>query len=481
MIDHQELIHSIEGKQSAYIAAASQIWDYAETAFQEYRSAQTLEELLEQAGFQVRRNVAGMETAFVAEAGSGKPVIGFLGEYDALPGLSQQADVAVHTPIVEGGPGHGCCHHILGTGALAAAVALKEYMERHSLPGTVRYYGCPAEEGGAGKIYLAKAGLFDDADCAITWHPCDDNNIWSMNFMAIQNLRIRFYGVAAHSASQGHLGRNALEATELTGVGSNYLRGHVERDVCINYAVTNAGGPAPNVIQDYAEMVYNIRAYTHKKAVAAAQWVEEIAKGAAMMSRTRVEVLYEGGLSELIPNRTLERIAYEKFLQVGPTPYTQEDLDFCAKIHETFPAGSEESTFNNLSYLYGKTAQELIPQIRGKVINDVIYPYTEIPHAKYGSTDVCDVSWFTPTMQVTTACYAKDTPGHSWQQVAQGKRSLCFNGMLTAAKIMALTGAELATSPDKVRAMRDEFQAAMAGRTYECPLPSDMRPGSAEF
>ena len=185
MIDHQELIHSIEGKQSAYIAAASQIWDYAETAFQEYRSAQTLEELLEQAGFQVRRNVAGMETAFVAEAGSGKPVIGFLGEYDALPGLSQQADVAVHTPIVEGAPGHGCCHHILGTGALAAAVALKEYMERHSLPGTVRYYGCPAEEGGAGKIYLAKAGLFDDADCAITWHPCDDNNIWSMNFMAM--------------------------------------------------------------------------------------------------------------------------------------------------------------------------------------------------------------------------------------------------------------------------------------------------------
>ena len=480
MIDNEEVIQSIENKRDQYIQVASQIWDYAETCFQEHRSSRALESLLEQEGFRVQRDVAGMETAFIAEAGSGKPVIGFLGEYDALPGLSQKADAVTHTPIVEGGPGHGCCHHILGTGALAAAVALKEYMEHHNLPGTIRYYGCPAEEGGAGKIYLARDGLFDDADCAITWHPCDDNNIWSMNFMAIQNLRIRLYGVAAHSATRGHLGRNALEATELTGVGSNYLRGHVERDVCINYAITNAGGPAPNVIQDYAEMVYNIRAYTHKKAVAAAQWVEDIARGAAMMSRTRVEVLYEGGLSELIPNRTLERIAYEKFLEVGPTPYSQEDLEFCTQIHATFPSGAEESTCNNLAYLYGKTAQQLIPQIRGKMINDIIYPYTEIPHAKYGSTDVCDVSWFTPTMQVTTACYAKDTPGHSWQQVAQGKRPLCYNGMMTAAKVMALTGAELVVCPEKVQAMREEFHNAMEGRVYECPLPPNAHPGREE-
>ena len=477
-INKDEIIGLIEENRDAYIDVSSRIWDYAETCFKEYKSSEALADLLEREGFRVRRHVADMETAFVAEAGTGTPVIGFLGEYDALPALSQKAGETTHSPIQEGAPGHGCCHHILGTGALAAAVAVKRYMEAHKLSGTVRYYGCPAEEGGAGKIYLAKAGLFDDAACAITWHPCDDNNIWSMNFMAIQNLRIRFYGVAAHSASQGHLGRNSLEATELTGVGSNYLRGHVERDVCINYAVTNAGGPAPNVIQDYAEMVYNIRAYTHKKAVAAAQWVEEIARGAAMMSRTRVEVLYEGGLSELIPNRTLERIAYEKFLEVGPTPYTQDDLDFCAKIHETFPAGAEESTCSNLAYLYGKTAQELIPQIRGKFINDIIYPYTEIPHAKYGSTDVCDVSWFTPTMQVTTACYAKDTPGHSWQQVAQGKRPLCYNGMMTAAKVMALTGAQLLVDPQAVADMRAEFDAAMEGRTYECPLPESMRPSA---
>lgn len=480
-IHTEELIRMVEEGRQTYVETANRIWDYAELCFAEKKSAAQLEDLLEKEGFRVQRGVAGMETAFVAEYGRGEPVIGFLGEYDALPSLSQVAGAVEHTPIVEGGPGHGCCHHILGTGAAAAVIALKKYMQAHGLAGTLRYYGCPAEEGGAGKIYLAKAGLFDDAACAITWHPCDDNNIWSMNFMAIQNLRIRFYGIAAHSASQGHLGRNALEATELTGVGSNYLRGHVQRDVCINYAVTNAGGPAPNVIQDYAEMVYNIRAYTHQKAVDAARWVEEIARGAAMMSRTQVEVLYEGGLSELIPNRTLERIAYEKFLQVGPTPYTQEDVDFCEKIHASFPEGSEESTFANLEYLYGKTAQQLIPQLRGKYINDIIYPYTEIPHAKYGSTDVCDVSWFTPTMQVTTACYAKDTPGHSWQQVAQGKQPLCYNGMMTAAKVMALTGAQLLVDPQAVKQMREEFEQAMQGKQYDCPLPEDMKPVPRSF
>ena len=479
--EEKELIRQMEEHRAEYEEAARRIWDYAELCFQERKSSETLASLLEAAGFRVTRGAAGMETAFIAEYGQGEPVLGFLGEYDALPGLSQKAGEVTHCPIEEGGPGHGCGHHILGTAAAAAAIAVKEFMEKKGLTGTLRYYGCPAEEGGAGKIYLAREGLFNDTACAITWHPTDDNNIWSMNFMAIQNLRIKFHGVAAHSPSQGHLGRNALEAIELTGVGSNYLRAHVQRDVCVNYAVINAGGPAPNVIQDYAEMVFNIRAYTHTRAVETANWVEDIAKGAAMMTRTKVEVLYEGGLSELIPNRTLEKLTFDKFLEVGPTPYTQEDLEFCRKIHESFPERAEESTCSTLSYLYGKVADELIPQIRGKVINDILYPYTEIPHAKYGSTDVCDVSWFTPTVQVTTACYAKDTPGHSWQEVAQGKRPLCFSGMMTAAKVMALTGAELLESPEKVAEMRREFAKAMEGKTYVCPIPEDMKPGNSEI
>jgi len=472
----QDITNFIDENKAQYIQIADRIWEYAELAFREHQSSKALSKTLEEVGFKVTRGVSDMDTAFVAETGRGKPVIAFLGEYDALPGLSQEANVTTYSPIVKGGPGHGCGHHILGTSAMAAAIALKNYIENNNLSGTIRYYGCPAEEGGAGKIYMARDGLFNDTECAITWHPADDNNIWSMNFMAIQNMRIHFTGIASHSASQGHLGRNALSAVELTNIASNYLRGHVQRDVCINYAVTDAGGTAPNVIQANAEVVYCVRAATYKRAKETAERIKEIAQGAAMMTGTKVEVEFTGGLSELVPNRTLERIAYDKFLKIGPVSYTQDDVEFCKKIHAAFPENAEESTFDTLRYLYGPIAEEIIPKIKGKYINDIIYPYTEIPHPKYGSTDVCDVSWFTPTVQFTTACYAKDTPGHSWQEVAQGKRSLCHNGMLTAAKIMALTGAELFTNPEAVAKMRAEFEKAMEGRNYLCPIAPYQKP-----
>ncbi len=476
MKTQNDVISYLDKNRQTYVDLSSEIWDYAEMCFNERRSAAALSQALETEGFTVQRGVAGMDTAFIAEAGSGKPIIGFLGEYDALSGLSQQADVAIRKPVIEGAPGHGCGHHILGTAAMAAAIALKHYMADNNIAGTVRFYGCPAEEGGGGKIYMAREGLFNDADCAITWHATDDNNIWSMNFLAIQGMKIHFTGIAAHSASQGHLGRNALSAVELTNIAANYLRGHVQRDVCINYAVTDTGGTAPNVIQASGEVVYCVRASTHQRARETAERIKEIAQGAAMMTGTAVEIEFTGGLSELIPNRALERIAYSKLLLVGPVPYGEEDMEFCREIHKTFPDNAEESTFSTLRYLYGPLAEKLIPQIKGKYINDIIYPYTEIPHAKYGSTDVCDVSWFTPTVQVTTACYAKDTPGHSWQEVAQGKRALCFNGMMVAAKVMALTGIELATKPEQIRKIRREFNKAMAGKTYECPIPADHKP-----
>lgn len=472
----EDMISYIEKNRDTFIDVSSRIWDYAETCYEEHQSAKALAEVLAADGFRLQQGVADMDTAFIAEWGEGEPVIGFLGEYDALVGLSQKAGCTTQDPEHPGAPGHGCGHHILGTGAMAAAMALRHYMEDNAIPGTVRYYGCPAEEGGGGKLYLARAGLFDDAKVAITWHPTDDNNIWSMNFMAVQGLRIRFTGIAAHSASQGHLGRNALSAVELTNIAANYLRGHVQRDVCINYAVTDTGGSAPNVIQASGEVVYNLRAYTYQRARETAKRIEEIAQGAAMMTGTRVVVEYTSGLSELVPNRALERIAFEQFQQVGVPAITEEDQKFCAEIHRAFPENSEESTFSTLRYLYGGVAEALIPQIRGKAINDVLYPYTEIPHAKYGSTDVCDVSWFTPTVQVTTACYAKDTPGHSWQEVAQGKQPLCFAGMLCAAKVMALTGKELVDHPEKLAAVRKEFGQVMQGKTYISPIPEGGKP-----
>lgn len=470
------VVKSIESDRAVYEKAAQHIWEYAETCFEERRSAEELARILEKEGFAVTRSVAGMETAFVAQAGNGKPVLGFLGEYDALPGISQKAGSTHIDPVMSGAPGHGCGHHILGTGAMAAAITVKRYLEHNKLSGTVKFYGCPAEEGGGGKLYMAQEGLFNDTDCAITWHPADDNNIWSMNFMATEAVRVKFRGITAHAPSQVHLGRSALSAAELMNVGANYLRGQVLRDVCINYAFIDAGGVAPNVIPNYAEVTFNIRASTHKRAMETARRIDEIAHGAAMMTQCEVEVEYRGGLSELVPNRTLEHIAYEEFCKIGPTPVTPADEKFCQEMHKAFPQNAETSTFGTLEYLYGPDAAGLISQIKGKVINDVLYPYKEIPHAKYGSTDVCDVSWFTPTMQLTTACYAKDTPGHSWQQVAQGLRPLCYNGMLTAAKVMALTAIRLAENPVFVEKMRSEFDEAMKGREYECPLPNPQMP-----
>lgn len=455
---------------ASYTALSHQIWEWAELPYQEKQSAKALAQALRREGFAVEEGVASLHTAFVAEAGHGGPVIAFLGEYDALPGLSQQADVAFRSPLEEGRPGHGCGHHLLGVGALAAAVAVKRYLEAAGRPGRVRYYGCPAEEGGAGKVHMALAGLFGDVDAALTWHPSTYNNIWSCNFLATRTLTFRFSGFSAHSTMQPQLGRSALEAVELTSVGANYLRGHLERDVFLNGAVQDAGGTAPNIIPDRAAVTYLIRAPGQEKVRSASRRLCEVARGAAMMSGTTVEITVDSGLSEMVPNRALERLLHKNFVLAGISPPLQEDLDFAHEIRRTLPEGAEETTFSNLRYLYGQVAEEIIPQVRGKDIEDIIYPYLPIPHPKFGSTDVCDVSWFTPTAQLTTACYAKDTPGHSWQYVAQGKRRLAADGMLAAGRAMALTGVALLTDPAALEQVRAEFAQAVKGRSYVNPL-----------
>ena len=452
--------------QEDMIRISDYIWEHPELSFNEHASSSALKEYLEKKEFRITAPAADLKTAFVAEWGQGKPVIGFLGEYDALPDLSQEAGCCVHRPIREHGAGHGCGHHILGTAAMGAAAAMAGYLKDNDLPGTVRFYGCPAEEGGSGKSIMALAGLFDDADAAITWHPADDNNIWSMNFLATVHCRFIFHGIGAHAASQGHIGRSALEGIEIMNVGANYLRGHVTRDVCINYAVPDAGGSAANNFPTEAEVVYLLRANTQERAAATYKRLVEIAKGAAMITGTTVDCEFISGTSELIPNRALEKVMYENFLKVGPVPFTEEDLRMAAEIRKSFPSNAEESTNSILRMLYQETAEEIIPRISGKLINDIIYPYTEINIAKYGSTDVCDVSFFTPVAQLTTACYAKDTPGHSWQETAQGKTDLCHNGMLTAAKVMALSGIELVEKPETLTRIRAEFEEKTRGRKY---------------
>jgi aminobenzoyl-glutamate utilization protein B len=471
MMKMNEIISYIEAKKDELIKISDQIWDYAELKNQEFKSAALLSTALAHEGFAISENVAGLKTAFVAEAGKGSPIIGFLGEYDALPDLSQEAGETTRKPVIQGGAGHGCGHHILGTAAMGAAVVVKKYLEDHKIPGTIRFYGCPAEEGGSGKVIMGRAGSFDDVEAAITWHPTDDNNIWSMNFLATLFATFHFEGIAAHSASQGHLGRSALEAVELMNVGANYLRAHVTRDVCINYAVLDAGGIAPNTIQAEATVAYLLRANTQAETQRVFERLVDIAQGAALMSGTKMSYHIDSGTSELIPNRALERIMYDKFVQVGPVPIDEDDIAFAKEIRKSFPKNAEESTISILKMLYGSVADEIVPRIRGKLINDCIYPYVPIEMAKYGSTDVCDVSWYTPVAQVTTACYAKDTPGHSWQETAQGKTNLCHKGMLTAAKVMALTGIELVVNPASLKAVRDEYCQKRQGRDYVCPLP----------
>ena len=466
-----ELIAYIDAKQNELTRVSDLVWDYAELKNEEYKSAALLKDALAKNGFSITDNIAGLDTAFVAETGHGGPIIGFLGEYDALPDLSQVAGEATRKPIVQSGAGHGCGHHVLGTASMGAAMAVKNYMESHALPGTIRFFGCPAEEGGAGKVLMARAGAFDDVDAAVTWHATDDNNIWSMNFLATLSITFQFEGIAAHSASQGHLGRSALEAVELMNVGANYLRAHVTRDVCVNYAILDAGGIAPNTIQAQAKVAYLLRANTQAEVQRVFARIVDIARGAALMSGTKMSYRVGSGTSELIPNRALERIMHEKFVQVGPVPIHEDDIAFAKEIRKSFPENAEESTITILRMLYGSAADEIVPCIRGKLINDCIYPYVPIEIAKYGSTDVCDVSWYTPVAQVTTACFVKDTPGHSWQETAQGKTKLCHNGMLTAAKVMALTGVELIENPSALKAVRDEYSRKRRGKVYTCPLP----------
>ncbi len=461
-----DTIEYIESKREKLIEVADQIWEYAEIKNQEYRSSALLENVLEENGFNVEKGVAGLDTAFIGRWGGGKPVIAFLGEYDALPGLSQQACLTYKQPVVEGGAGHGCEHNALGTGALGAALAVKDYLEKNGVSGTVCYYGCPAEEGGAGKQVMARAGVFKDVDAAITWHPTDDNNIWSMNFLATKGGVFHFKGIPAAAPGQSVIGRSALEAVELMNVGANYLRGHVEPNCFINYAVLDAGGIAPNAIPPHASVTYLLRANTKVSVNQTFKRLIEVAKGAALMTGTTMTYEADFGTCELIPNRTLERILHKHLVEVGPTPFTQKDLDYAAELRKTLPPKAEEMTFSALRMLYGDVAETLIPQIKGKVINDVVYPYVPIEKSKFGSTDVCDVSWFTPVAQVTTACYAKDTPGHCWQVTTQGKAELCHNGMLNAAKVMALSGAELFSDPSALRAVREEFEKKTAGKVY---------------
>jgi len=468
----------IEGKRELLTNISDSIWDFAETRFEEFKSSELLCSALADEGFKIKKGIADMETAFVAEYGSGKPVVSFLGEYDALHGLSQAAGATEKKPLIEGGKGHGCGHHALGTGALAAAIAVKEYLKEKNILGTVRYYGCPGEEGGSGKAFLAKAGCFKGLDAVFTWHPGTENNVWSHNFLATIQAYFKFHGISAHAGGAAHLGRSALDAVELMNVGANFLREHVIPEARIHYAIIDGGGFSPNVVQPQAAVLYQIRAPKMSQVREIYDRVIDIAKGAALMTGTTVEVKFDRAASNLLPNRTLEKLLYDKFQELGAVQVDKEDIEFAQDIRKTLSENEKGNTAETLRAMYGEQGKEIAKRITGKEVVDFVYPYMPVDSIAFGSTDVGDASWNAPTAMVWVNCYAKDTPGHSWQQVAQGKSALCHKGMLHAGKVLALAGVEMFEKPELVEQAKREFEDKLGEETYESPIPPDVKPAA---
>ena len=451
----------------------NEIWSYAETGFEEYKSATIMADFLESEGFKVNRGIANMPTAYEAVYGEGKPVICFLAEYDALFGMNQKADVTRYEPISYAGDrGHGCGHHLLGVGSIKAAVDYKNYLIEHNLPGTVKLVGCPAEETGSGKAYLARDGYFNDCDIALTWHPSNYNQVVTGSSQSCISCFFKFKGVSAHAASAPHLGRSALDACELMNVGVNYLREHMKSSDRIHYAYTNAGGKAPNVVQSEAVLKYFVRSATNPECEELYQRVINCAKGAALMTGSEVEVIFDEGLSNQVPNFVLEDVLDKSFKKLYKNDYTDEELAYAASFKETYDIN------NSLSDLpqFVKDRNRLITNIKERVINDY---YVETLHSDIcdmGSTDVGDVSWCVPTAQFNTACYSIGAGAHSWQWVAQGKSSVALKGAMRAGEILCDAAINLHNNPEIIVKAKEELNNRLMGNSYKCLIPDDVKP-----
>ncbi|MCB8942967.1 MAG: amidohydrolase [Ardenticatenaceae bacterium] len=450
---------------------AKEIWDHPQVALQETFASALLAKELEADGFNIEWGVGQMPTAFVATWGQGSPIIGFLGEYDALPGLSQRVHTSID-PIEAGGPGHGCGHNLFGTACMASVMGLKRAMEAEGIKGTIRFYGCPAEETLVGKTYMAKDGAFDDLDAAISWHPGNANIAWNGSALALNSFKVNFYGVASHAGGSPHLGRSALDGVMLMDMGVNYLREHIMQEARIHCVVTS-GGQAPNVVPAFAQVWYFVRAPHREQVDEIYERVLDIAKGAALMSGTTHEIEFLTGCYDLLPNDTLSDLLYEKMKEVDDIQFTEQERTFARELQATFPTGSVEREYEWMlrSASGGIDDEDLHDPLWEQVI-----PHSPTPPLMGGSTEVGDVSWITPTGQITTTCWPLGTPGHSWQTVVSSGSSIGNKGMLFAAKAMGLAGWDLLTRPDVLAAARVEFDKARRGKVYVSPLPEGAKP-----
>lgn len=477
-ITKEEALKSIDREREAVCCASDRVWENPETAFQEFESVKILCGLLEKEGFQVEKNLAGIATAFSGRFGHGKPVVGILGEFDALSGLSQESEKTEKIPLIEGAPGHGCGHNLLGTGSVAAAIAVKEYLEKNGKEGTVIFFGCPGEEGGSGKSFMARDGVFDELDFAISWHPGDQNAVTVGSSLANYQIIYRFYGVSSHAAACPELGRSGLDAVELMNTGVQYLREHVIQEARIHYAITNTGGYSPNVVQPYAEVLYLIRAPKNNQVKEIFERVNDIARGAALMTGTRMEMQFVKACSNLVDNTILEEMLQKNLEEIPRDPYTEEEIAFAKKISETY--GGNKVDLQQVLGRYEKSRKKMVEELLAPHLNDVlsdmIVPLMDVETVMAGSTDVGDVSWVCPTAQITAVTEAAGTPGHSWQQVAQGKSSIAHKGMLFAGKVMAGTIIDVLEQPEIIEKAKEELRKRVGSEGYIAPIPKDVRP-----
>lgn len=440
----------IQSQYDNYKKIALQIWDYAEVGYKEVKSSALLQKTLSDAGFTVKAGVADIPTAFVASYGSGSPVIGILAEFDALPGLSQQA-VAERKPFEGKIAGHGCGHHLFGTASAAAGIELKKLIETKKLSGTIRVYGCPAEEGGSGKVYMVRAGLFNDVDVVIHWHPADENGVTLTSALANKSAKFRFHGLAAHAAMSPDKGRSALDGVESMDYMVNLMREHIPQETRIHYVITN-GGKAPNVVPDFAEVYYYVRHPKKEEVVRIFDWVVSAAEGAARGTQTTMDYEIIGGTHDLLLNRSLAEDMQQNLLQVGGVTYTAEEEAFARKIQASFAYKA--------------------PGIEDAAI---VKPLKEVNDAGGGSTDVGDVSYAVPTVGMGAATWVPGTPAHSWQATACGGTDIGIKGMMVAAKTMALTAIDLYTSPALVQKAKEEFRKEKGDYEYKALL-GDRKP-----
>ncbi|MCL6275337.1 amidohydrolase [Muricauda sp. 2012CJ35-5] len=447
--DYTPVLKSLDSKSKKYGDIALEIWNLAEMGYLEYKSSELLQKTLADEGFTITKGVAGIPTAFIAEYGSGYPVIGILGEYDALPGLSQQA--VPEKKSANAAAGHACGHHLFGTASAAAAIEAKNWLKKSKTQGTIRFYGCPAEEGGSGKVYMVREGLFNDVDVALHWHPSSQNAASAGAALANKSAKFRYYGTSAHAAGAPERGRSALDGVEAMNMMVNMMREHIPQEARIHYVITD-GGKAPNVVPNFAEVYYYARHNSRDVVIDIFDRIVKAAEGGALGTGTTMDYEMIGGTHELLPNLTLQKMVHTNLSTVGGFTYTNEEKEFAEKIAKSM----------------GYDALD-----ENRVLN--VQPYKEVARA-YGSTDVGDVSFAVPTAGMGAATWVPGTPAHSWQAVAAGGTSIGTKGMMVAAKTLSLTAIQLFENPETVVKAKAELEERRGKDFKYIPLLGDRAP-----